>query len=66
MSYGTDDEQADDSAFQEQNEELENINGDLGTQNKAAYLRKVNKLGNLNGCNDEAAHRIGDSLCSDN
>ena len=37
MSYRADDEQADDSAFQEQNEELENINGDLGTQNKAAY-----------------------------
>ena len=66
MSYGADDDQADNSAFQEQDEELDNIDGDLGAQDKAAYLRKVNKLGNRNGCNDEAAHRIGDSLCRDN
>lgn len=49
MSYGADDDQADNSAFQEQDEELDNIDGDLGAQDKAAYLRKVNKLGNRNG-----------------
>ena len=56
MSYGADDDQADNSAFQEQDKELDNIDRDLGAQDKAAYLRKVNKLGNRNGCNDEGKY----------
>ena len=58
MSHGADDDQADNSAFQEQDEELDDIDRDLGAQDKASYLRKVNKLGNRNGCNDESSLRL--------